>query len=174
MEKLDVAFITNKRVRDPFSTVEKWSTDGHVLILSYGELASLLFGDNFSAVQRESLDKYLKEPGPDVIFCDEGHLLKNDETQNFRVIIDRTRSFLIFVSIYFNLYASETLLFTGFQAVDSISTKRKVILSGTPVQNNLNELHTMMRIVDPTLLGTMTDFKKKCVFFKPFPLWNVK
>lgn len=173
MEKLDVAFISNKPARDPFLTVERWSTDGHVLILSYGELASLLFGDNFSAVRRELLDKYLKDPGPHVVVCDEGHLLKNDETQNFQVIVDRTRSFLNFLWISFKLYASQTLIFTGFQAVDSISTKRKVILSGTPVQNNLKELHTMMRIVDPTLLGTMTDFKKKFVFFSSLFLYGV-
>lgn len=45
---------------------------------------------------------------PDIIICDEGHVLKNSNTD-------------------------------WNQMVSKITTKRRVILSGTPIQNNLVE-----------------------------------
>ncbi|EFX82085.1 hypothetical protein DAPPUDRAFT_101478 [Daphnia pulex] len=45
-----------------------------------------------------------------------------------------------------------------FKAMDQISTRRRIILSGTPLQNNLHEFHTMVQFVHRGLLGTTTDF----------------
>lgn len=75
-----------KSTKNHFSTVQEWNKNGQILILSYGELVSLIYGDHFSATERASLDKYLQKPGPPIVVCDEGHLLKNEKTQNFQVI----------------------------------------------------------------------------------------
>lgn len=83
---MDVAFLTETTKEAQFSTIQKWHESGQILILSYGELASLIFNDQFSEPQRTTLDKHLKTPGPHIVVCDEGHLLKNEKTRNFKVI----------------------------------------------------------------------------------------
>lgn len=80
--------------------VEKWHSKGGALIVSYTMFQSLL--------ATPLLTQTSADPGPDVVFCDEGHTLKNEDT---------------------NIY----------NAVNLIKTKRRILLSGTPLQNNLLE-----------------------------------
>ncbi|KAL1916986.1 uncharacterized protein VTP21DRAFT_5183 [Calcarisporiella thermophila] len=58
-----------------------------------------------------------------LLLCDEGHRLKNSDSQTF-------------------------------QALNSIQVQRRVILSGTPLQNDLTEYFTLLSFVAPGLLGT--------------------
>ena len=67
----------------------------------------------------------------EVLICDEGHRLKN-------------------------AYGNKTSLALG----NSIATKR-LVLSGTPIQNNLEELYAVVQFVSPGFLGTLTEFKLK-------------
>lgn len=47
-------------------------------------------------------------------------------------------------------------------AVASISTRRKFLLTGTPIQNHLTEYHTVLSLVSPhSLLGNVREFKRK-------------
>lgn len=47
------------------------------------------------------------------------------------------------------------------QAIKALSTTRKIILSGTPLQNDLSEFYFMVDFVNPGLLGKLTTFKKE-------------
>lgn len=46
------------------------------------------------------------------------------------------------------------------QVIKSLVTPRKIILSGTPIQNDLVEFFTMVDLVNPSLLGTSKKFIK--------------
>ncbi|PQE03008.1 BP28CT domain-containing protein [Rutstroemia sp. NJR-2017a BVV2] len=46
------------------------------------------------------------------------------------------------------------------QAIRNLNTERRVILSGTPIQNDLSEFFTMVDFVNPGLLNSYNTFKK--------------
>ncbi|CAF1123246.1 unnamed protein product [Adineta steineri] len=73
--------------------------------------------------------KYLCSPGPDLIVCDEGHVLKNSKTAITRM-------------------------------VNQVRTLRRIVLTGTPVQNNLKEYYAMVNFCKPNYLGSKDDFDK--------------
>lgn len=47
------------------------------------------------------------------------------------------------------------------QAIRSLRTERKVVLSGTPLQNDLSEFYVMVDFINPGLLGTAGAFKRQ-------------
>lgn len=65
-----------------------------------------------------------------MVVVDEGHTLKNSDTQ-------------------------------VTQVVQMMKTRRKILLTGTPLQNNLVEYYTMVSLVSPDLLGTKQEFKNR-------------
>ncbi|CAG8726542.1 4172_t:CDS:10, partial [Dentiscutata erythropus] len=64
-----------------------------------------------------------------LLLCDEGHKLKNSNSQLF-------------------------------QALNSLQVQRRVILSGTPIQNDLSEYFSLLNFANPNLLGTPNEFRK--------------
>lgn len=48
----------------------------------------------------------------------------------------------------------------AMQAIQSLNTERRVILSGTPLQNDLGEFFTAIDFVNPGLLGQRSAFKR--------------
>ena len=73
---------------------------------------------------------YLHKPGPDILVCDEGHVLKNDRTKLFKALFE-------------------------------IETKRRILLTGTPLQNNLKEYYILVNFLRPGFLGDRDYFKKE-------------
>ncbi len=47
------------------------------------------------------------------------------------------------------------------QVIKALDTPRRVILSGTPIQNDLSEFFAMVEIVNPGMLGTYNAFRKE-------------
>eukprot|EP01060_Flectonema_neradi_P003380 TRINITY_DN1216_c2_g1_i3.p1 TRINITY_DN1216_c2_g1~~TRINITY_DN1216_c2_g1_i3.p1 ORF type:complete len:1142 (+),score=220.92 TRINITY_DN1216_c2_g1_i3:187-3612(+) len=97
---------------------QKWKANGGVIILSYeqyGRLTGSYKGSQMSCSDKvkDTLLSNLRNPGPDIVFCDEGHILRSDKTS---------------VST----------------ALKQIRTNRRVILTGTPLQNNLLEYWAMI------------------------------
>ena len=47
-----------------------------------------------------------------------------------------------------------------FNALNALNVKRRVILSGTPIQNDLSEYFSLLNFANPGLLGTRAEFRK--------------
>ncbi|TVY34252.1 DNA repair protein [Lachnellula occidentalis] len=72
----------------------------------------------------------LKNTKIGLMLCDEGHRLKNGDSQTFT-------------------------------ALNELNVSRRVILSGTPIQNDLSEYFSLISFANPGLLGTRIEFRKK-------------
>lgn len=90
--------------------LNEWFEEGGVCILGY-DMYRILTNEKAKGLrkkQREQLQQSLVDPGPDLVVCDEGHLLKNEKTSISK-------------------------------AVTRMRTLRRIVLTGTPLQNNLKE-----------------------------------
>ncbi|ETN66628.1 DNA repair and recombination protein RAD54 [Anopheles darlingi] len=87
-----------------------------VLIISYEMLAKQI--DELETVKF------------DLIFCDEGHRLKNSNVKVFGVL-------------------------------SKLECRRRVLITGTPIQNDLAEFYSLINFVNPGLLGSYQDFKAR-------------
>ena len=47
------------------------------------------------------------------------------------------------------------------RALDSLACRRRVLLSGTPMQNQLQEFYSMVNFCNPGVLGTPAEFRKR-------------
>lgn len=65
----------------------------------------------------------------EVLVCDEGHRLKN-------------------------AYGTQTSL-----ALSNCCATRRLVLTGTPIQNNLDELYAVVHFTVPGYLGTLKEFQ---------------
>ena len=108
------AEISSNQVSLPFSKNEK--ADFLVMIVSYESLRL-----NVELIGNTPIG---------LMLCDEGHRLKNGDSQTFT-------------------------------ALSSLNVQRRVILSGTPIQNDLTEYYSLLSFANPNLLGTRLEFRQK-------------
>ncbi|XP_031783258.1 transcriptional regulator ATRX isoform X2 [Nasonia vitripennis] len=113
--------------------LESWQKTGGVLIIGYEMFRNLTStGKKMRKAMQESIMRSLVDPGADLVVCDEGHLLKNEESALSK-------------------------------AMKLVKTLRRIVLTGTPLQNNLKEYHCMVQFVKPNLLGTKKEFLNRFV-----------
>ncbi|XP_024877012.1 transcriptional regulator ATRX-like isoform X1 [Temnothorax curvispinosus] len=113
--------------------LQRWQRTGGVMIIGY-EMFRNLTGPNKNIRKgmKEAILECLVDPGADLVVCDEGHLLKNEDTALSK-------------------------------CMRSVKTLRRIVLTGTPLQNNLIEYHCMVQFVKPNLLGTKKEFLNRFV-----------
>ncbi|KAH8417417.1 hypothetical protein KR222_011589, partial [Zaprionus bogoriensis] len=132
IEVYDISRYKDKPTR--IFKLNEWFEEGGVCILGY-DMYRILANEKAKGLrkkQREQLQQALVDPGPDLVVCDEGHLLKNEKTSISK-------------------------------AVTRMRTKRRIVLTGTPLQNNLKEYYCMIQFVKPNLLGTYKEYMNRFV-----------
>lgn len=131
--------------------VEDWSKDGGVLLMGYEMYRLLSMKKSFVMGKKR---KSKKPVGPIIIDLDEEdrqqELMKNIEKAIARpgpdvVICDEGHRIK-------NYHASTS------QALKNIRSRRRVVLTGYPLQNNLIEYWCMVDFVRPDFLGTRQEF----------------
>ncbi|XP_039948110.1 transcriptional regulator ATRX homolog [Bactrocera neohumeralis] len=114
--------------------LNEWFEEGGACVIGY-DMYRILANEKAKGLrkkQREILQQTLVDPGPDLVVCDEGHLLKNEKTSISK-------------------------------AVTKMRTKRRIVLTGTPLQNNLKEYYCMIQFIKPNLLGTYKEYLNRFV-----------
>ncbi|KAG8448192.1 hypothetical protein GDO86_015328 [Hymenochirus boettgeri] len=133
-EKLEVAELaTVKRPQERGYMMQRWHEDGGVLIIGYEMYRNLTQGRNVKS-------KKLKE-----IY----HKTLVDPGPDF-VICDEG-------------HILKNELSAISKAMNSIRTRRRVILTGTPLQNNLVEYHCMVNFIKENLLGSIKEFRNRFI-----------
>ena len=129
-----VELISAKDLWNRAYRLDEWFNESGVCIMGYDMYRTLSNEKNkrFKGKMKEIFQKTLVDAGPDLVICDEGHILKNEKTA---------------ISL----------------AVNKMKTARRIILTGTPLQNNLSEYHCMIQFVKPNLLGTRKEFLNRFV-----------
>ncbi|XP_028262160.1 helicase ARIP4 isoform X2 [Parambassis ranga] len=131
--------------------VEDWSRDGGVLLMGYEMYRLLSMKKSFVMGKKR---KSKKPAGPVIIDLDEEdrqqELMKGIEKAIARpgpdvVICDEGHRIK-------NYHASTS------QALKNIRSRRRVVLTGYPLQNNLTEYWCMVDFVRPDFLGTRQEF----------------
>ncbi|KAG8436161.1 hypothetical protein GDO86_007313 [Hymenochirus boettgeri] len=131
--------------------VNDWTTDGGVLLMGYEMYRLLSLKKSFTAGRKK---KSKKAAGPVIIDLDEEdrqqEMLKGIEKALSRpgpdvVICDEGHRIK-------NCHASTS------QALKNIRSRRRVVLTGYPLQNNLIEYWCMVDFVRPDFLGTRQEF----------------
>ncbi|XP_017854355.2 transcriptional regulator ATRX [Drosophila busckii] len=128
-------------ISDKLRLIEEWSLSSPgkpgCLLVGYEAFRSLVFYHSYknrgnlnpSKLEsiRDKVNKFLLQPGADLVVCDEGHIIKNSKSA---------------ISL----------------AVAKIKTPKRIILTGTPIQNNLKEYYSMVNFIKPLFLGTEKEF----------------
>ncbi len=83
---------------------------------------------NYEAIMNEG--QVFKQIKWEVLVCDEGHRLKNDEAKTFN-------------------------------ALAAVNAVHKIVLTGTPLQNNIKELFSLLKFMDPSKFENSEKFVKQ-------------
>ncbi|TID21199.1 hypothetical protein CANINC_003479 [Pichia inconspicua] len=122
INRLGVLVIYNNKYSDEKQDIELFGRNKvyQVLIIGYEKMQSM----------SESLSKIKF----DLLVCDEGHRLKNNENKTMKTL-------------------------------ESFKIRKRIILTGTPIQNDLQEFYTIANFTNNGILGDLKSFQKD--YIKP-------
>ncbi|KAG4304787.1 hypothetical protein PORY_001840 [Pneumocystis oryctolagi] len=139
----------------PSSLVKNWANELDKW-LGKGTINSLTIDKKSNRDQLiSSLSKWISATGKDIV---QPILIISYET--LRMNIDQLKKSpigLLLCDEGHRLKNSESLTFS---ALDSLQVQRRIILSGTPIQNDLSEYFSLLNFVNPGLLGSRSEFRK--------------
>ncbi|KAM8965009.1 transcriptional regulator ATRX-like [Sarcophilus harrisii] len=124
---------TMKRPQDRSHLLQKWQGNGGVMIIGYEMYRNLVQGRNVKS-------KKLKE-----VFN--------------KTLVDPGPDFVVCDEGHILKNKSSAIS----KAMNSIHTKRRIILTGTPLQNNLAEYHCMVNFIKENLLGSVKEFRNRFI-----------
>uniref|UniRef100_A0A4W5LT15 DNA helicase n=1 Tax=Hucho hucho TaxID=62062 RepID=A0A4W5LT15_9TELE len=124
---------TLKRPQERYIALQRWQKDGGVMIMGYEMYRNLTLG--------------LK-----VIH---GKLKKTFDS----TLVDPGPDFVICDEGHILKNEASNIS----KAMSAIKTKRRVVLTGTPLQNNLNEYHCMVNFIKENLLGSIKEFRNRFI-----------
>ncbi|XP_058482955.1 transcriptional regulator ATRX-like isoform X2 [Solea solea] len=133
-DKVKVAQLaTQKNFPERLHALQTWQRDGGVMIMGYEIYRIMSLANKIEREQwKAELKRILVNPGPDIVICDEGHILRNNASNISK-------------------------------ALNAINTRRRVVLTGTPLQNNLVEYHCMVSFIKKNLLGSLGEFRNRFI-----------
>uniref|UniRef100_A0A8D1FEB0 Transcriptional regulator ATRX n=1 Tax=Sus scrofa TaxID=9823 RepID=A0A8D1FEB0_PIG len=133
-EKLEVSELaTVKRPQERSYMLQRWQEDGGVMIIGYEMYRNLAQGRNVKS-------RKLKE-----IFN--------------KALVDPGPDFVVCDEGH--ILKNEASAVS--KAMNSIRSRRRIILTGTPLQNNLIEYHCMVNFIKENLLGSIKEFRNRFI-----------
>lgn len=133
-ESLEVTELaTVKRPQERAFALQRWQEDGGVMIIGYEMYRNLTQGRNIKS-------KKLKETFQ-------------------KTLVDPGPDFVICDEGH--ILKNEASAVS--KAMNSIRTRRRVVLTGTPLQNNLIEYHCMVNFIKENLLGSVKEFRNRFI-----------
>uniref|UniRef100_A0A8B9LG50 DNA helicase n=1 Tax=Astyanax mexicanus TaxID=7994 RepID=A0A8B9LG50_ASTMX len=133
-ESLEVTELaTVKRPQERAFALQRWHEDGGVMIIGYEMYRNLTQGRNIKS-------KKLKEAFQ-------------------KTLVDPGPDFVICDEGH--VLKNEASAVS--KAMNSIKTRRRVVLTGTPLQNNLIEYHCMVNFIKENLLGSVKEFRNRFI-----------
>uniref|UniRef100_A0A8C5KL61 Transcriptional regulator ATRX n=1 Tax=Jaculus jaculus TaxID=51337 RepID=A0A8C5KL61_JACJA len=133
-EKLEVSELaTVKRPQERSYMLQRWQEDGGVMIIGYEMYRNLAQGRNVKS-------RKLKE-----IFN--------------KALVDPGPDFVVCDEGH--ILKNEASAVS--KAMNSIRSRRRIVLTGTPLQNNLIEYHCMVNFIKENLLGSIKEFRNRFI-----------
>ena len=114
-----------------FEELEKWSNKGGVFVMGYQIFTTLVNGTNVKP-------KRYVEKFKSILINPGPDLIICDEGHELKNATSKRA-----------------------KTINQVRTKRRIVLTGTPLQNNLIEYHCMVSFVKPNLLGTTKEFRNR-------------
>lgn len=143
--------------------IREWRDKGGVLLIGYEQYRLLSMRKHPKSRRKNNPDKEVEEHDKNrMLFDGTQHLLNHHKTSKYRFKFAEVHEALVKpgpdLVICDEGHRIKNSHASISQALKQMRTKRRVVLTGYPLQNNLMEYWCMVDFVRPNYLGTKTEF----------------